>query len=479
MDNISNTELELKIISTLINTQAALYNVNTLLNSECFTDPDAKKIWKAIIHLHDDGKPTDIASVYSYLRDIDSNFKIDVLMDISTKYYAADITHISQIIYQKYMRRQAVIYANDLIHKCHDQTNDIFEVLNSNKEEMIKILTPSVQNTNSLENIIIQNINNIHDNLGKYCEVRGVPSGYEEFDKRTGGAGKGWLMIIGGRPAMGKTTFVLNWAYNAYKIFNKNILFFSGEMSSEQISHLIMARESSVSALDIKKNKMNHIELNHIKNQFKENKSNIFLIDDTPNPALTHILSESTKAKMQHDIDIIFVDYLQLVRASGESRHLQVGKISRELKGLARNLNIPVIALAQLSRGVESRTDKKPLLSDLKESGDIEQDADIVSFLYRPEYYMNKEEKANQIKEGLTHLITRKNRHGETGTDMMIMDKNTSTFNTFIEDQDAVITPEHYNKKLTELVEYNNIDTFKVDTEFSFLDKIENPDVPF
>ena len=478
MDNfINNVELEYKIISTLLNTSNSIYNVNTLLNDDCFTDALSKKCWIAINELHNQGKPTDLAAVYSYLHDRDKTFSVTTLFDISSKYYTADITYVSQILYQKYMRREAILYANDLIQKCQDQTNDVFEILNSNKENLSKILSPSVQNTNSLENIILQNINNIHENLGKYCEVKGVPSGYENFDMRTGGAGKGWLMIIGGRPAMGKTTFVINWAYNAYKVFNKNVMFFSGEMSSEQISHLIMARESSVSALDIKKNKMNHIQLEHVKKHFDKQTKNTFLIDDTPNPALTHILSEATKAKMQHDIDIVFIDYLQLVRAAGESRHLQVGKISRELKALARNLNIPVVALAQLSKGVENRTDKKPLLSDLKESGDIEQDADIVSFLYRPEYYMD--EKDENMKEGITQLITRKNRHGEIGTDFMIMDKNTSTFHNYIKDQDTAIAPEQYNKKLTELVEYNNTDTLKVNTELSFRDKIDESDVPF
>ena len=455
MSDISAQELELKCIATLIQSPNNIYNVNNLLNPECFTDPVAKKIYRAIIDLQENGKPIDTASIFQYLKDRDANFNLMELMDITTKFYTADITHVSQILYEKYMRREAISTANELIHKCHDQTNDVFDIINSNKEKMIRILSPSVQNVNTLENIIQNNLKNIKDNLGKYTEVAGVPSGYEEFDKRIGGAGKGWLMIIGGRPAMGKTTFVLNWAYNAYKIFNKNVMFFSGEMSSEQISHLIMARESSVSALDIKKNKINNIQMEHIQSQLGETRSNIFLIDDTPNPPLTHILSEATKAKMQHDIDIIFVDYLQLVRASGESRHLQVGKISRELKGLARNLNIPVIALAQLSRSVESRTDKKPILSDLKESGDIEQDADIVSFLYRPEYYSNE----NMEKEGMTMLITRKNRHGETGTDHMIMDKNTSTFQTYIKDQDATIHPERYNMDLTKMIEFDNFIT--------------------
>ena len=264
MSDISAQELELKCIATLIQSPNNIYNVNNLLNPECFTDPIAKKIYRAIIDLQENGKPIDTASIFQYLKDRDANFNLMELMDITTKFYTADITHVSQILYEKYMRREAISTANELIHKCHDQTNDVFDIINSNKEKMIRILSPSVQNVNTLENIIQNNLKNIKDNLGKYTEVAGVPSGYEEFDKRIGGAGKGWLMIIGGRPAMGKTTFVLNWAYNAYKIFNKNVMFFSGEMSSEQISHLIMARESSVSALDIKKNKINNMQMEHI-----------------------------------------------------------------------------------------------------------------------------------------------------------------------------------------------------------------------
>lgn len=482
MDNISNVELEYRLLSAILCNQNTIYNVNNLLNSKCFTDTQAKNIWDAIMDLHNNGKPADLGAIFSYMYDRDNSFTAQTLVHITEKYYTADITHVAQILYEKYMRRETVSTAMTLIEKCHDQKSDIFELLNSNKEQMIKILNPAVANMNTLDNVILENINYIHENLGKYCEVRGIPSGFEEFDKRTGGAGKGWFMVIGGRPAMGKTTFAINWAYNAYNLFNKNVLFFTGEMSKKEVSNLIMARESKISALDLKKNKIDYDELEMLRNKFKESKGNKLYIDDTPNPSITHILSESTKAKMQHDIDIIFVDHIHIVKAPGEKRNLEVAKISRELKGLARNLNIPVVALAQLNRGVEGRAIKSPQLSDLKESGDIEQDADVVTFLHRPEYYMD--EKPDTMKDGTTHLITRKHRHGETGIDYLLMDKSTSTFNTYIQDQDTTISPDNYNKQLTQLVEFKKVEKHKFqvfDTESSFTDRMNqnHDELPF
>ena len=217
-----------------------------------------------------------------------------------------------------------------------------------------------------------------------------------------------------------------------------------------------MATESGIPATEIKKNKVSKLQLECMFDTFRKQQKGVFLIDDTPNPALSHILAEATKAKMQHDIDFVIVDYLQLVKASGHaSRHLEVGKISRELKALARNLNIPVIALAQLSRAVENRPNKRPQLSDLKESGDIEQDADVVSFLYRPEYYGNTQDDEGRSLEGITELITKKNRHGETGTDFLFMNKSTSSFEMYDEDDQCAVPVEKYDRRLTEMQDTN------------------------
>jgi replicative DNA helicase len=452
-------EVEAALLSAILLTPDSIYNCIQLLNYDCFYNKKNQLIWNAIITIHSNNGIIDMVNVFNNLKSnnqIEEAGGIDALMNLTTQHHTADVSGYAKILYQKYMRRKAIQESQKLIQKAYNQSNDIFDVLTNTKESLFNVLSPDVSRVNTAHNIINNNLNHIKDNIGKYQEVPGLPTGYEHFDKRTGGAGAGWLMIIGGRPSMGKTTFILNVAWNAYKLFDKSGIFFSGEMSSKQISHLIMATESGIPATEIKKNKVSKLQLECMFDTFRNQQKGVFLIDDTPNPALSHILAEATKAKMQHDIDFVIVDYLQLVKASGHSsRHLEVGKISRELKALARNLNIPVIALAQLSRAVENRPNKRPQLSDLKESGDIEQDADVVSFLYRPEYYGNTQDDEGRSLEGITELITKKNRHGETGTDLLFMNKSTSSFQMYSEDVQCAIPVEKYDKRLTEMQDTN------------------------
>jgi replicative DNA helicase len=411
--------IEASLLSAIITSPDSIYNCIQLLNSDCFYTQKYRIIWDAIIHMHTNGDMIDVPKLYIHLKD---NNKIDLV---------GGHTAIVQL------------------------TNEFFTTNINGYAKILYILSPDVTRVNTAHNIINNNLQHIKENLGKYQEVTGVPSGYEHFDLRTGGAGAGWLMIIGGRPSMGKTTFVINMAWNAYKLFNKSGIFFSGEMSSKQISHLIMATESGIPASDIKKNRVSKVQLECMFDTFRKQHNGVFLIDDTPNPALTHILAEATKAKMQHDIDFVIIDYIQLIKASGASRHLEVGRISRELKALARNLNIPVIALAQLSRAVENRPSKRPQLSDLKESGDIEQDADVVSFLYRPEYYGIEKDENGKSLEGITELLTKKNRHGEIGSDLLYMNKKTSSFEMYDEQGEQSIPVERYNRKLIEMQDIN------------------------
>lgn len=453
-------KIEASILSAIITVPDSIYNCIQLLNSDCFYTEKYRIIWDCIIKMHKAGQIINIPKLFQHIKDIN---KIDLIggptaiLELTNLNFTHDVSGYAKILYQKYMRRKAIMDSYKLIQKAYDESNDIFDVLTNTKESLFNILSPDVTRVNTAHNIINNNLQHIKENLGKYQEVTGVPSGYEHFDMRTGGAGAGWLMIIGGRPAMGKTTFVLNLAWNAYKLFDKSGIFFSGEMSSKQISHLIMATESGIPASEIKKNRVTEVQLECMFDTFRNQHKGVFLIDDTPNPALTHILAEATKAKMQHDIDFVVIDYIQLIKASGASRHLEVGLISRELKALARNLNIPVIALAQLSRAVENRPNKRPQLSDLKESGDIEQDADVVSFLYRPEYYgIEKDENGNSL-EGVTELITKKNRHGEIGTDLLFMNKKTSSFEMYDEMGQQSIAVENYNMQLVEMQDMNYI----------------------
>ena len=456
----NSPKIEASILSAIITVPNSIYNCIQLLNSDCFYTEKYRIIWDCIIKMHKDGQIINIPKLFQHIKDIN---KIDLIggptaiLDLTNLNFTHDVSGYAKILYQKYMRRKAIMDSYKLIQKAYDESNDIFDVLTNTKESLFNILSPDVTRVNTAHNIINNNLQHIKENLGKYQEVTGVPSGYEHFDMRTGGAGAGWLMVIGGRPAMGKTTFVLNLAWNAYKLFDKSGIFFSGEMSSKQISHLIMATESGIPASEIKKNRVTQVQLECMFDTFRNQHKGVFLIDDTPNPALTHILAEATKAKMQHDIDFVVIDYIQLIKASGASRHLEVGLISRELKALARNLNIPVIALAQLSRAVENRPSKKPQLSDLKESGDIEQDADVVSFLYRPEYYgIEKDDDGNSL-EGITYLITKKNRHGEIGTDVLYMNKKTSSFEMYDLIGQKSIAVENYNMQLVEMQDMNYI----------------------
>ena len=453
-------EIEAALVSAIITSPDNIYSCIQLLNSDCFYTNKYRVVWDALIDMHKNASVIDVPKLYQYLKDNNQLDEIGGAADIAgltNKYFTHDVPGYSKILYQKYMRREAIKKASKLLRSSFDESNDIFDVLTNTKESLISILSPDVSRVNTAHSIINNNLMHLKENIGKYQEVTGIPTGYEHFDKRTGGCGAGWLMIIGGRPAMGKTTFVLNVAWNAYKHFNKSGMFFSGEMSSKQISHLIMATESGIPAADIKKNRVSQFQLEAMFDTFREKKKNVFLIDDTANPALTHILAEATKAKMQHDIDFVIIDYIQLVKATGASRHLEVGKISRELKALARNLNIPVIALAQLSRAVENRPNKKPQLSDLKESGDIEQDADVVSFLYRPEYYGIEKDNDGMSLEGVTYLITKKNRHGEVGTDLLHMNKKTSSFEMFDVEGQQSIPVERYDRRLTEMQDMNTV----------------------
>jgi len=344
---------------------------------------------------------------------------------------------------------------------------------------MFNVLQPDVSKTQEAYDAINSTLDYIGDNLGKYQEVTGIPTGLMNIDKRTGGFSEGHLIIIGGRPSMGKTTFVINAAWNAYKHFGHSGMFFSCEMSTKEITRLIIAKETGISAQDLKRNKISSIQMHDIRRVFDTKESDsVFLIDDTANAQITHILAEATKAKLKHDIKFIVIDYLQLIKAAGHrNRYSEVSAISKELKALARNLEIPVIALAQLSRGVESRGgDKRPMLSDLKESGDIEQDADSVGFLYRPEYYGIMEDERGNSTEGITELIWRKNRHGEIGVDLLKMEKKFSNFVEFDDRTGFTTSVEDYDMNLVKLQDYNEntIDNFK--QKIGLNEELENSD---
>jgi replicative DNA helicase len=461
-------QVEASVISALLTVPNSIYNCIQLLNEDCFYQKKYKILWTEIVQMHKENVKIDIVHIVERIK-AKNKLKyiggIQHLMEITGQYFTSDVSSHAKILYQKYMRRNAIEQASVLIKDSFNDSADIFDVLNQSKSKLFDCLQPSVSRTVTAHDAILSNLREISDNLGKFQEVKGVPTGFMDIDKRTGGFGGGHFIVIGGRPSMGKTTFVLNAAWNAFKKFGHSGMFFSCEMSSKEIVRLIMAKETSVPAEDIRKNKVTKMQIEEMYRIFDsmETKEKVFLIDDTPNANITHILAEATRAKQKHDIKFVVVDYLQLIKANSKSRrHEQVSEISRELKALARNLDIPVIALAQLSRGVENRDDKRPKLSDLKESGDIEQDADAVGFLYRPEYYGITEDENNNSLVGLTEMVWRKNRHGEIGIDMLYMDKKNSEFHSFCSTSGHTTSVDEYDMRLTQMQDMNEgIDNFK------------------
>ena len=456
-----STEVEAALISSLLTVPNSIYNCLQLLNEDCFYETKHRLIWNEIVQMHKECTPIDVVSVFERIRDkkhLEQIGGLDTLVNITKQNFAYDVTGHAKILYQKHMRRNAIKQAHGLIRDSYNDSNDIFAVLNNSKSKLFDCLTPSISRTESANEAIMSSLREISENLGKFQEVKGVPTGFMNIDKRTGGFGGGHFIVIGGRPSMGKTTFVLNAAWNAFRYFDQSGMFFSCEMSKKEVVRLILAKETGVPAADIRKNKVTKEQLEHmyVMAGLLQSDKKKFLIDDTPNAQISHILAEATKAKQKHDIKFVVVDYLQLIKCNSKSRrHEQVSEISRELKALARNLEIPVIALAQLSRGVENRDDKRPKLSDLKESGDIEQDADAVGFLYRPEYYGITEDEQGNSLVGVTEMIWRKNRHGEIGIDYLLMEKAKSEFSEFDCVTGHSIPVESYDMNLVQMQDLN------------------------
>ena len=251
--------------------------------------------------------------------------------------------------------------------------------------------------------------------------LTGIPTGFTELDRMTSGWQKSDLIILAARPGMGKTAFVLSMARNAAVLANKNIAIFSLEMSSMQLVKRLIASEADLSSEKIRSGKLEEHEWQQLHTKISTIEDADIFIDDTPALTVLDLKAKARRMQRKRGLDMIIIDYLQLMRAeegnkSAGNREQEISYISRSLKGLAKELDIPVIALAQLSRAVEQRQDKRPMLSDLRESGSIEQDADLVTFIFRPEYYGITEDDDGNDNEGLTEIIIRKHRNGSPGT---------------------------------------------------------------
>ncbi|WP_373516260.1 replicative DNA helicase, partial [Pricia sp.] len=332
---------------------------------------------------------------------------------------SAHIEFHARIILQKYIQRSLIKISNEIIEEAYDDATDVFDLLDNAEAKLYDVAQGNLKRSaETAQNLVIQAKKRIEEIANKEG-LSGVPSGFDKVDKLTSGWQPSDLIIVAARPGMGKTALTLSMARNMAVNHNIPVAFFSCEMSSVQLITRLISSETGLSSEKLRTGKLEKHEWEQLNVKVKSLEKAPLFIDDTPSLSIFDLRAKSRRLASQHDIKLIIIDYLQLMTAGGSqkggNREQEISTISRNLKALAKELNVPVIALSQLSRAVETRGgSKRPLLSDLRESGAIEQDADIVSFIYRPEYYKIDEwdDEERSPTQGQAEFIVAKHRNG-------------------------------------------------------------------
>ena len=414
-------EAEMSILGGILVDNEAINRALEILTPEDLYRESHRKIMRAMIELNERGEPCDLITMTTILRkkgeleEVGGGAYLATLVDFVPM--AANISYYCKIVKEKWITRKLISAATDIVSKGFEDRVDVEELLDAAQKVIFEIsenkIRPAYYQVCDILKDTIRNIELLYE---KKELVTGVPSGYTDLDKLTAGFHSGDLVIIAGRPAMGKTTFAMNVAqYAAVDATGKTYpaAIFSLEMPKEQLVERLLC---SLARVDLSRLRTGHLQENDWPKLTKAagglHDAKIF-IDDTPSISVMELRSKARRLKAEHDIGLIVIDYLQLMRGSAnpESRQQEISEISRSLKALAKELCIPVIALSQLNRGLEQRADKRPMMSDLRESGAIEQDADLIMFVYREEVY----EKDNEDLKGKAEIIIGKHRSGPTG----------------------------------------------------------------
>lgn len=430
--------LEEAVLGALMLDRDALPMVMDILRAESFYKESHQVIYEAIIKLFERSNPVDLLTVTEELKksgDLEKAGGGYYLVELTHRVAsAANIEYHARIIAQKHIQRELISVSTSTIKDAYEDTTDVFTLLDEAEKGLFSItqnnLSRSYESMGTISNRVLKQIEAISGNEGG---LTGVPSGFTDLDRLTSGWQASDLIIIAARPGMGKTSLVLAVCLNAARDFNKGVALFSLEMASAQLVQRLISMESEIAGSKLRNGKLEDYEWQQLKTTIERLNSVPIFIDDTPAINIFELRAKCRRLKQQHDIQLIIIDYLQLMTGTTEgkngNREQEIAGISRALKSLAKEINVPVIALSQLSRAVETRGgSKRPQLSDLRESGSIEQDADMVAFIYRPEYYQILEDESGQSLKGIAEFIIAKHRHGALETIRM---KFTDTFAKF------------------------------------------------
>lgn len=406
-----NTEAEKAVIGGIFLKQNALTDIAEFLSPDDFYNKDLKIIYTAILELYNENKAIDPILILEKNKNIKNDTFYEVIESVQT---AANVIEYAHIVKDKAKLRNLQDSATKIVEMTSDEEETTEDIIDRSEALIFKIAennnTRNVISIKDMMNSEFTRLQNVYDNKGTTI---GISSGFTDFDQMTNGFNPSDLVILAARPAMGKTAFALNLALNAAKT-NKSILIFSLEMSSSQLLQRFIAIEAGIGLQKIRTGFLSENDWGRMGLASETLMKTQLNIADLPNATVMEIRTVARRMKAAGKLDMILIDYLQLIKGSSgknENRQQEISDISRSLKGIARELDVPIIALSQLSRATEQRADRRPMLSDLRESGAIEQDADMVAFLYRDDYYNEESE-----TKGITEIIIGKQRNGPVGT---------------------------------------------------------------
>ncbi|MDG5789425.1 replicative DNA helicase [Evansella sp. AB-P1] len=414
-----NIEAEQAVLGAIFIEEQALVTASERLVPEDFYRAAHQRIFSVMLTLGQRGEPVDLVTVTSELQTkkwLEEIGGVTYISDLANAVpTAANVGYYSQIVEEKSLLRRLIRVATNIASDGYAADEDVDAILNDAEKTILEVSQKKNSGAFiSIKDVLVEAFDKIEMMQHQTGDVTGIPTGFSELDRITAGFQRNDLIIVAARPSVGKTAFALNISQNVATKTDENVAIFSLEMGADQLVMRMLCAEGNIDAQRLRTGKLTDDDWQKLTMAMGSlSKAGIY-IDDTPGIKVNEIRAKCRRLKQEKGLGMIMIDYLQLIQGdarSGEGRQQEVSEISRSLKGLARELEVPVIALSQLSRGVESRTDKRPMMSDIRESGSIEQDADIVAFLYRDDYYDKESEKKDIIE-----IIIAKQRNGPVGT---------------------------------------------------------------
>jgi replicative DNA helicase len=441
-------DVEMAVLGAMLLDKGAIAKAIEILDDSSFYKPAHQRIFAGMVALFEKSEPIDLITLVEELRrraELDKVGGEYYLTELTTRVTtAANVEYHAHIILEKALMRQLISSSSEVVGRAYSETEDALDLLDEAEQKIFQISEQRMKkNFISMNTAVHQTMEMLESIHGKHSGVTGVPSGFTEVDNYTGGFQNSDLIIVAGRPSQGKTALVLSLARNASILHEVPVAFFSLEMSIQQLVLRLICAEARVDAQSVRTGRLPEDEWRKLSTSIgKLYKAKIF-IDDTPALTALEIRAKARRLKVEHNVGLIIVDYLQLMQGpkNAQSREQEISSISRSLKALAKELNTPVIALSQLNRAVEMRGDKRPVLADLRESGAIEQDADVVLFVHRPEMFGINVDENNEPTEGMAEIIIGKQRNGPTGSARLAFIKQYARFENLTRFRDAAFLP--------------------------------------